>query len=203
METRLHQLLTELEKAGRRHDAQEPDNARKMLNLEQATAHLLSIMVRSSRRTRLLEIGTSNGYSTIWLAWAARSIGGQVISIDRDEHKLALADANLRQAGLRDVVELICGDATQVVADLPGPFDFVFFDSDRLSALSQLALLLPKLTADVLLLADNALSHSQEIAAYLSAVQALPQFDHLVIPIGKGLSMAYRQTGNEDRLGEI
>jgi predicted O-methyltransferase YrrM len=126
-----------------------------------------------------------------------------VISIDRDEHKLALADANLYQAGLRDVVELICGDATQVVADLTGPFDFVFFDADRLSAPSQLALLLPKLTADVLLLADNALSHSQEIAAYLSAVQALPQFDHLVIPIGKGLSMAYRQTGNEDRLGEV
>jgi predicted O-methyltransferase YrrM len=120
-------------------------------------------------------------------------VGGHVISIDRDEHKQALAGANLRQAGLRDVVELIHGDATQVVAELAGPFDSVFFDADRLSAPSQLALLLPKLTADAFLFADNVLSHPQEIAGYLSAVEALPQFDHLVIPIGKGLSIAYRQ----------
>jgi predicted O-methyltransferase YrrM len=120
-------------------------------------------------------------------------VGGHVISIDRDEHKQALAGANLRQAGLRDVVELIHGDATQVVATLAGPFDGVFFDADRLSAPSQLALLLPKLTADAFLFADNVLSHPQEIAGYLSAVEALPQFDHLVIPIGKGLSIAYRQ----------
>ncbi len=198
METHLRQLLTELEEAGRRHDAQEPDHARKMLNLEPASAHLLSILVRSSRRTRLLEIGTSNGYSTIWLAWATRPFGGHVISIDRQADKLALADDNLRQAGLREVVDLIHGDATQVVTTLAGSFDCVFFDADRLSAPSQLALLVPKLTAEVFLLADNALSHPQEIAAYLAAVQALPQFEHLVIPVGKGVSLAYRRTDNKD-----
>src|SRR6184192_2777770 len=121
METRLRQLLTELEKAGRRHDAQEPDHARKMLNLEQATAHLLSILVRSSRRTRLLEIGTSNGYSTIWLAWAVSLTGGHVTSIDRDAQKQAQADANLRHVGLRELVDLHCGDATEIVASLGGP----------------------------------------------------------------------------------
>jgi predicted O-methyltransferase YrrM len=198
MEAHLRRLLTELEEAGRRHDTQEQDHSRKMLNLEPETAHLLSILLRSSRRIRLLEIGTSNGYSTIWLAWATRPFGGHVISIERDAHKLALADANLRQAGLRKVVDLIQGEATQVVATLVGPFDCVFFDADRTSAPSQLALLVPKLTAEVFLLADNALSHPQEIAAYLAAVQALPQFEHLVIPVGKGLSIAYRQTSNED-----
>lgn len=198
MDPHLRQVVTDLEAAGREHDAQEPDHARKLLNLEPATAHLLSILVRSSRRRRLLEIGTSNGYSTIWLAWAARPFGGHVISIDREADKLALADDNLRRAGVREVVDLIQGDATQVVATLAGPFDCVFFDADRLSAPSQLTLLEPKLTADVFLLADNALSHPQEIAAYLAAVQALPQFEHLVVPIGKGLSLAYRYAGSED-----
>jgi predicted O-methyltransferase YrrM len=193
MDASLRHLLSELEEAGRRNDEQEQDRSRKMLNLEPETAHLLSVLVRSSHRTRLLEIGTSNGYSTIWLAWATHMVGGRVISIDRDEHKQALADANLRQAGLRDVVKLIHGDATQIVAELAGPFDGVFFDADRLSAPSQLALLLPKLTADAFLFADNVLSHPQEIADYLAAVEALPQFDHLLIPIGKGLSIAYRQ----------
>jgi predicted O-methyltransferase YrrM len=144
----------------------------------------------------LLEIGTSNGYSTIWLAWASRAIGGHISSIDREAYKQVLADANLRRAGLRDVVDLVCGDATQVVANLPGPFDFVFFDADRRSAPAQLALLVPKLTPDALVLADNVLSHPDEIAGYLAAVEALPQFEHLVVPIGKGLSLAYRWRGS-------
>ena len=203
MEAHLRQLLTELEEAGRRNDAQEQDRSKKMLNLEPETAHLLSVLIRSSRRRQLLEIGTSNGYSTIWLAWATQQVGGHVTSIDRDESKLTLADENLRKAGLREVVDLLHGDATQVVASLAGPFDCVFFDADRLSAPSQLSLLLPKLTADAFLLADNVLSHPQEIEDYLSAVQVLPEFDHLVIPIGKGLSMAYRQTDVEALLGNM
>jgi predicted O-methyltransferase YrrM len=192
METSLRQLLTELEEAAQDHDAREPDRAKKMLSLEPATAELLSMMVRSSRRTRVLEIGTSQGYSTIWLAWATSLLGGHVTSIDREAHKIELADNNLRRAGLRDAVDLIPGDATEVVSTLSGPFDCVFFDADRLSAPSQLALLVPRLTTDVLLFADNALSHPEEIADYLAAVEALPQFEHLVVPIGKGLSIAYR-----------
>src|SRR5438105_12406489 len=115
MDASLRHLLSELEEAGRRNDEQEQDRSRKMLNLEPESARLLSILVRSSRRTRLLEIGTSNGYSTIWLAWATRAVGGHIISIDREAHKQVLADANLCRAGLRDVVDLVCGDATEVV----------------------------------------------------------------------------------------
>jgi predicted O-methyltransferase YrrM len=192
MEASLRQLLTELEETAQYHDAQEPDRAKKMLSLEPATAALLSMMVRSSRRTRLLEIGTSQGYSTIWLAWATSMQGGRVTSIDREAPKIELADSNLRRAGLRDAVDLIHGDATEVVAKLAGPFDCIFFDADRVSAPSQLALLMPKLTTDVLLLADNALSHPEEIADYLAAVEALAQFEHVIVPIGKGLSIAYR-----------
>jgi predicted O-methyltransferase YrrM len=142
----------------------------------------------------VLEIGTSNGYSTIWLAWAVGQVGagGRVVTVDRSAEKQALAEANLRRAGLRDVVELCAGDATAVVGELAGPFDCVFFDADRTSAPRQLELLLPKLAQDALLCADNALSHPNEIAGYLDAVRALSGFDHVVIPVGKGLSVAYR-----------
>ena len=75
MEAALRDLLTELEIAGQENDAHEPDHARRMLNLEPDTARLVSILVRSSQRQHLLEIGTSNGYSTLWLAWAARAAG--------------------------------------------------------------------------------------------------------------------------------
>lgn len=192
MDASLRALLAELEEAGRLNDEREQERSKKMLNLEPETARLIGILLRSSKRTRLLEIGTSNGYSTIWLAWAMRVTGGHVTSIDRDADKQRLADENLRRAGLRELVELRHGDATGLVADLPGPFDCIFFDADRLSAPAQLSHLLPKLTPDALLLADNALSHPEEIAGYLAAVTAMSDFDHMVIPVGKGLSVAYR-----------
>ncbi len=190
-------FLIELYETGQQNDAHEQERSKKMLNLEPETAQFLHILLRSSRRTRLLEIGTSNGYSTIWLAWAMALTGGRVVSIDRDADKQALADANLRRVGLREVVDLRCGDATAIVADLPGPFDCVFFDADRYSATAQLSLLMTKLLPDVLLLADNVLSHPTEIAAYLRALEALPDFERVVLPVGKGLSVAYRSTGVE------
>jgi predicted O-methyltransferase YrrM len=191
MEAPLLELLAELEALGRANDARETDRAKKLLNLERDTAHLISIMVRAGRRTRILEIGTSNGYSTIWLAWSAHIVGGRVWSIDREPGKHKSADANLRRAGLRERVELLTGDATEMVKGLAGPFDLVFFDADRVSAAEQLRLLAPKLSAGALVLADNALSHPEEIADYLVAVQALPGFEHVIVPVGKGLSVAY------------
>jgi len=192
MKVELRNLLRELEVWGQENDAREEDRSHKMLNLEPDTAHLISILIRSSQRKHLLEIGTSNGYSTIWLAAAVKATSGRVISIDRDADKQAMADANLRRAGLRDLVELIAGDATEIVKTLVGPFDLVFFDADRLSAPAQLQLLLPKLTAGALVLADNVTSHPDQIADYLAAIQALPDFDHMVVPVGKGLSIAYK-----------
>jgi predicted O-methyltransferase YrrM len=185
-------LLDEIAPSGREHDEHEASHDQRMLNLEPDTARLISLVVRSSRRERVLEIGTSNGYSTLWLAWSVLPHGGRVISIDRDADKQELAAANLRRAGLHEVVELVQGDATEMVRGIEGSFDCVFFDADRVSAPEQLQLLLPKLRDDVLLMADNALSHPDEIAGYLAAVQALPDFERFVIPVGKGLSVAYR-----------
>lgn len=187
----IRNLLQELHEAGQRNDEETLERSQKMLNLEPETAHFLYLLLRSSQRKHILEIGTSNGYSTIWLAWAAAQNGGHVVSIDRYEQKHILADSNLRKAELRDMVNLIVGDASAIVTKLPGPFDCVFFDADRISAPQQLSLLVPKLTPGALVLADNVISHPQEIAGYLAAIHAMPQFDHIVVPIGKGLSMAF------------
>jgi predicted O-methyltransferase YrrM len=192
MDTALRELLSELETFGQENDSHETDRRKRMLNLEPDTAHLISLLVRSGKYTRLLEVGTSNGYSTIWLAWAAGA-QGQVISIDRDADKNAQADANLRRVGLSERVELLLGDATEIIAGLPGPFDLVFFDADRHSAPEQLSLLLPKLLPGSLVLADNVHSHPDEIAPYLKAVDALAGFDHMIVPVGKGLSVAYKE----------
>lgn len=193
MDAALQAVLADIYQEGQLNDEREHKYSQRMMNLEPDTAHLLSVLVGSSHRRNVLEIGTSSGYSTLWLAWSVSAVGGRVTSIDREAYKHEMADKNLRRAGLRANVELVQGDATAIISALAGPFDCVFFDADRYSAPAQLELLLPKLTADALLLADNVLSHPAEIAGYLAAVEALPDFEHAVIPVGKGLSVAYRR----------
>src|SRR6202158_4762083 len=143
MDQRLRELLQEIEEKGLENDARASDRARMMLNLEPASAQLLSILVRASGATRALEIGTSNAYSTIWLAWSLAPAGGRIVSIDRNPDKHALARENLRRADLLDRVELLTGDATEIVRELAGPFDLVFLDADRRNFPEQIKILLP------------------------------------------------------------
>lgn len=195
LDPKLDKLLSEMENFGRENDERETDRKRKMLNLEPETAALLHILLRATGRQSILEIGTSNGYSTIWLAHAIRTrSAGRLVSIERNPTKLELARQNLLRAGLLNSVTLLEGDASSAVETLQGPFDCVFFDADRISAPKQLETLMPKLRPDVLLLADNVLSHPEEIAGYLSAVSALADFSSVTVPIGKGLNVAYRQS---------
>ncbi len=194
----LDQFLRELEAEGQENDSQEKDRKNRFLNLERPTAELIYVLLQASRRKHVLEIGTSNAYSTIWIATALKhSREATVISIELSPHKLALARKNITRARLEHRVELIEGNATEVVARLRGPFDCVFFDADRVSAPAQLRLLLPKLSDDVLLLADNVLSHPDEISAYKTFVEELPDFICTVTPVGKGLHIAWR-TGRID-----
>jgi predicted O-methyltransferase YrrM len=191
---KLDELLRELEIAGERNDTHETDRKKKFLNLERPTAELLYVLLQVCRSKNVLEIGTSNGYSTIWIAAALRHLtDAKFISVEILPEKLALARKNLAGAGFEQRVELMEGNATDVVARLEGPFDCVFFDADRVSAPSQLRLLLPKLTDGVLLLADNALSHLDEISAYRTTVEGLPDFVCTLTPVGKGLHIAWRR----------
>jgi predicted O-methyltransferase YrrM len=187
----IRKVLKQLEEFGRSHDAQESEHARKMLNLEPDTAELMSILARSSKARHALEIGTSNGYSTIWLAASIGPAGGCVTSIDRSAEKQEMARENLSRVGLLKYVDLRCGDGTEVIKELSGLFDFVLFDADRKSAPAQLYSLLQKLATESLILADNVLSHPAEIADYLATVAGIEHLQHTVVPVGKGLSVAF------------
>jgi predicted O-methyltransferase YrrM len=192
MDKNLRQLLQEIQEHGLRNDARVTERPRMMLNLDPASAELISILVRASGVARALEVGTSNGYSTIWLAWSLAPAGGRIISIDRNPDKHTLARENLRRANLLERVDLRIGDAAEIVRELSGPFDLVFLDADRRKFPEILELLLPKLDAKALVIADNVLSHPEEIAEYLKFISGLPEFQHTAVPVGKGLSIAFR-----------
>jgi predicted O-methyltransferase YrrM len=188
----LVELLEKLARFGEDNDARETARPKRMLNVTRDTGRLLWILVRAARATRILEVGTSNAFSTIWLADAARATGGRVITLEVNHDKIALARANLAAAGLDGVVEIIEGPAADTLPRLPGPFDLVFLDADRPSYLAYLELVVPKLRPGGLLVADNVTSHASELQDYLRRVKSHPQLFAVTVPIGNGEEIALK-----------
>jgi predicted O-methyltransferase YrrM len=184
--------LDELARLGEAHDARETEHRRRKLNITPDTGRLLWILVHGARATRILEVGTSNGYSTIWLADAARETGGRVITLERNPEKVAEARANLARARLTDHVEIREGPAAETLAALPGPFDFVFLDADRPSYRAYLELVTPKVVRGGLLVADNVVSHRAELEDYLRHLAGDPSWFTVTVPIGKGEEVSLR-----------
>src|SRR5207302_1326676 len=117
---------------------------------------------------RILEVGTSNGYSTIWLAWATRETDGHVETLERNSDKIAQARANLARAELADRVTIRPGVALATLARLSGPYDLIFLDADRPNYLAYADALLPLLRPGGLLVTDNVVSHASELPDFLA-----------------------------------
>jgi predicted O-methyltransferase YrrM len=188
----LMQFLAGLAEFGQSNDARETERARRMLNITPETGRLLWILARSMRAKRILEVGTSNAYSTIWLADAVQPFGGRVTTLEYDANKVRVASANLATAGLQEVVEIMAGRASDTLAALTGPFDIVFLDADRASYLSYMDLVVPMLRSGGLLVADNATSHAQELETYLRGVEQHPDLFAVTVPIGNGEQIALK-----------
>ena len=125
-------LLAELEALGNANDATETARPRRLLNITRDTGELLAVLVRATAAKRVLEIGTSNGYSTLWLAAAARATGGTVTTVERADYKVDLARANFARSGLERVITLVHDDAGRVLQrSAAASFDLVFLDSER------------------------------------------------------------------------
>src|SRR5882724_10593497 len=121
MDRALLELLDTLARFGEDNDARETARPKRMLNITRDTGRLLLILINATRATRIVEVGTSNAFSTIWLADAARATGGRVTTLELNPEKIALARANLATAGLDGVVDIIEGRAADTLAALPGP----------------------------------------------------------------------------------
>jgi predicted O-methyltransferase YrrM len=186
-------IAEEILARSRAHDAAEPDRLLRFRNVEPETAALLAILIRCMRAGRILEIGTSNGYSTIWLADAAEATGGSVTSVEIEPERTEMARANLVRAGLG--AELRTEDAAQTLKRSDdGVWDFVFLDAERPAYASYWPDLLRTLRPSGGLLAiDNVLSHAEEVVEVTSRIEAEPSVETALVPIGAGLRLVVRQ----------
>jgi predicted O-methyltransferase YrrM len=185
-------LAEQIFEASRTHDAAEPDRVRRFRNVEPETAELLALLVRATRARTILELGTSNGYSTMWLADAAESTGATLVSVELDRDRTEAARANLAAAALD--VELRIEDAAETLRRSgDGEWDFVFLDAERPAYAGYWPDLLRSLRPHGGLLAiDNVLSHADEVAEATGLVEAEPSVDSVVVPVGAGLRLVVR-----------
>jgi predicted O-methyltransferase YrrM len=194
MDERLTAYLEELYRRGGAHDAQKADRLERLRNLEPDTARLLAVLVRATRAKRVLELGTSNGYSTIWLADAARSVGGRVLSVDLDARRIAEAGEHLAQVHLEDIVELRSEDAARTLAGSEdASWQMVFLDAERPDYCGYWPDLLRVLAPGGLLVVDNVLSHAGELEQFRELVSSHPGVSEAVVPTGAGALLVVRE----------
>ena len=131
-------LLHELEVFGRTHDG--------YYNISADTGQFFNILIRIAKSKNILEVGTSNGYSTIWLGEAARQNKGKVTTIEISEHKVKMAAENFKRAKLDKIIKIVHGDALEEIPKLQGNFDFLFLDAVKEDYINYFKLAYPKLT---------------------------------------------------------
>jgi predicted O-methyltransferase YrrM len=193
MHSQLQSLLTELEQFGKANDSEITERSRRMLNITRDTGEFLAVLVRATVARRVLEIGTSNGYSTLWLADAAHVVGGTVTTIESAAYKVELATQNFARSGLASYITLVHNDADLVLGRAAdGAFDLVFLDSERAEYVGWWPHLKRVLRPGGLLVVDNATSHAEEMAAFVALVEADTSFTTSLVPVGNGEFLAVK-----------
>jgi predicted O-methyltransferase YrrM len=164
-----------------------------LLPVGRAAATLMSILIKEARATRILEVGSSYGYSTTWLAEAARTVGGRVTSLELQAAKTEYALAQLKRASLSEFVQFKVGDALASLSALPGPFDFVLIDLWKDLYVPVWDALSGKLAAGAVVVADNMLEppsarvHAQ---AYREHVRRSAEVTSVLLNVGNGVEIS-------------
>ena len=155
------------------------------------SGRLINILARSLKAPNILELGTSYGYSGIWLADAARETGGRLTTMELQDYKSAHAKEMSAKAGLDGFVDFKVGDAVKLIGEIEGGIDFVLVDLWKDMYVPCLEAFYPKLRPGAIVVADNMLrGGGGEVKAYAKAVRAKPKIDSVLVPVGSGLEIS-------------
>jgi len=177
-------VLAELETPGRR-----------IRKVPRKDGEFLRLMIEATGAKNALEIGTSVGYSGIFIALGLEQTDGKLITIEIDPKQLAEAKENLAKAGLAHRVTCLEGDAHKIVRTLKGPFDFIFFDADKENQVDYFNVLFPKLRPGGVIVSHNAIRHEKHLRDYLDLVKNHPQLDTVILSatMDDGFAVSYKR----------
>ena len=177
------QTLSELEKT-----------QKQFWNIPRVTGGLINMFIKMMNVQNALEIGTSNGYSGLWIAKALKETGGKLTTIEFYEKRQSIAIENFIKCGVIDIVRPLQGDAIETILSFAPDekFDFVFIDANKRQYVEYFKLIKPHLTPKALIVADNITSHAQKVQTFVDAVDADEEFQYEIVDTPGGILIAYR-----------
>ncbi len=182
------QRLNELYQSFIKFDATQCDRIKRYRNIEPESALFLAMQIRIQQSKKILEIGTSTGYSTLWLADAAQVTGGQVITLEIDEKRTQQAKVYAKELNVDQFIDFWIGDAQEYLEKCQEKYDFILLDAER-DAYLNYWVFLQNMIADRggVLVVDNVISHSAEVKSFITEVKQDSRFMTTTLPIGAGL----------------
>ncbi|MDY6915012.1 MAG: class I SAM-dependent methyltransferase, partial [Candidatus Cloacimonadota bacterium] len=168
---------------------------RRLWNIDQHTAHFLYMQTRIIQPASILEIGTSNGFSTFWLASAAIKFHGKIETIEVDKNRFELAQKNLK--GIPNI-KMHFGLAENIIPKLQNSYQLVFIDAGKIGYITYIKLLLDKISHDAVIIADNVISHQSTVQEYLDFMKKSVLFETITLPIGDGLEISRRKENKNE-----
>ena len=165
-------------------------------NIAHQTAEFISMLIKISKVKNVLEIGTSNGYSTLWIADALKDagVGGHLTTIEFYEKRQSIARENIEKCKLSDYVTFKQGRALEILSDLDFVPDMVFIDANKSEYIQYFDLLKDKLPKGAIILADNVVSHASKVADFLDEIKNDVRYQSQVLDLPAGLLMALKLT---------
>lgn len=190
LDDRVRAVLARLEAEDADERAQNVPREQRARQVARTTGQFLFAFVAPQADCEVLELGGSRGYSTLWLAAGVRYLGGRVLSLEADPAKVEAWRANVEEAGLDDVAELLPGDAFETLPQIDDVFDLVFLDAEKEQYEALFELARPKLEPGAVVIADNVLSHEDVLGAYSRARRADPTLESVTVPLDRGLEIS-------------
>ncbi len=163
----------------------------------------LHALILARKPARILELGTSYGYSTLIMADAARSVGATLITMELADYKQAFAREQLEKAGLADVVDFRCGDAVAMIGADAGPFDFILLDIWKELYLPCFGAFYPKLSEEAIIASDNMITPEiarPDVRKYRDAVRAKADLQTVLLPVGSGIELTVKWSAGNGKL---
>lgn len=162
-------------------------------NISRQSANFLNMLVKISGAKNVVEVGTSNGYSGIWLANAVKATGGHLTTIEYWEKRIVLAQDNFKKCSVEDLITIRQGDASEVLESINLDIDFAFIDANKSEYIKYFEIIDKKLKKGGIIAADNITSHPEKVLTFVEKIKSDKNYQVEILDLPAGMLIGYKK----------